>query len=196
MTSGNPVRLRFLDRRLRGPIEHEHADFVPAIQCERHAGLAEHFQRPARQFEVLAVRDIEYLGETGIFVAAQCGVDHMVRDDACLLATIANAAKRRFGEFSCVHDAQVDTARLHCVISTCAKFIGANDSRGLTPIIPRAIVDRSPRHGHRHSRAGEIRIRVPRRRERDPSRRAGQPRRHARGTSARRPRRRRAFGFQ
>ena len=107
------MRGGFLDCRLCRVIEREHADIVPAVEGQGHAGLAHHLHGPARRPEMLVLRDVQDLGQARIFVTAQRRIDHVVGDDARLIVRVSDAAQRAFGEIACVRDAQADTAGPH-----------------------------------------------------------------------------------
>ena len=92
--------------------ERQHADIVAAVEGERDVGLAQHLHGPARQLEVLALGDVEDLGQARIFIAAQRRIDDVVGDDARLIVAIADAAQRAFRQIARVGDAQTDTAGL------------------------------------------------------------------------------------
>ena len=57
--------------------------------------------------------DVEDLGEPGILIPAQRGIDHMVGDDASLFGIVADAAQRPVAEGAGLIDAEMDAVRGH-----------------------------------------------------------------------------------
>ena len=94
-------------------VHRHHADIVAAVVKCRDGGLVEDAHRPARLPEAAMLGDVEDLGETGIFIAAQRGVDDVIDDNAGLLGVIADAAQRALAERAGLLDAEMDAIGRH-----------------------------------------------------------------------------------
>jgi len=62
----------------------------------------------ARVLEIRRVDNVEQLGQTGIFVAAQRRVDDMVGEDAGFFGVVTNAPHRPFGQTLRLGDVEVN----------------------------------------------------------------------------------------
>jgi hypothetical protein len=110
---GNAVRRGLGDRRLGGMVHRHHADIVATVVKRRDGGLVQDAHRAARQREAVVLGDVEKLGEAGIFIAAQGGVDHVIADDPRLLRVISDAAQGALAKRPGVVDAEMNSIGRH-----------------------------------------------------------------------------------
>jgi hypothetical protein len=101
----DPVRRGLPDCRLGGVKQRQHPDIVAAIEGERDLSLAQRLHGSPRLLEVSAVRNVEDLGEAGIFIAAQRRIDDVIADDARLIVAISDAAQCALGQVTRLRDA-------------------------------------------------------------------------------------------
>jgi hypothetical protein len=95
---GKPADIRASDRRLGGAIRRDHAGIVAAIEQGRRRRLAHHADGSPRQPELRVIDDVQQFRQAGILVAAQRRVQHMVRQDACIVLVVPGAAHRGLAE--------------------------------------------------------------------------------------------------
>src|SRR2546425_2814068 len=106
---GEAVRLCPLDHGACRIVHAQHAALVATVEQHRHARLLERAHRAARRLEAGVLGDVEQFRQTGVLVAAQRRVEHVIGEDMGFLGLVPDPAHGTLGQRAGFGDAQVDT---------------------------------------------------------------------------------------
>ena len=92
-------------------LDGDHPGLVAAIEEHRDRSFAQGADRRARLVGLRVGGDLQNLGQAGIFVAAECGVEQVIGHYRRIVRVVADSRQRAYGKFAGFLDAQVDAIR-------------------------------------------------------------------------------------